>query len=451
MKLDNKKIILIGLAFLTIQAFEQMYNSVMPLMLTNAMGVNEQITGAIMGVDNILALFLMPLFGILSDKTRTPIGRRMPFILVGSALAVVLMNLLPLLANRYYTAPSTGLLIAFCVTLGVLLVVICSYRSPAVALMPDITPKPLRSKGNALINLMGALGGIIYFALSMFLYSDKNIRKYYTLSNGQTSVVDYTVLFAVLSGIIVVSIAVMALTVRENKLYAETLAYEKAHPEEDLSEEGSGEVTVLPKAVKKSLLFLLTSVALWYMAYNAVTTWFTKYIETTMGVGIGGASTCLLVANVGAIVSYIPIGMLSSKIGRKKSILLGVGLLTATFAVAYAVFLHATSVTPLMYVLFAAVGVAWATISVNSLPMVVEMCKGGDVGRFTGYYYTFAMVAQVLTPVLSAALLKLDYHFLFPYAAVFSALAFFTMLAVRHGDCKMEAKKGLDAFAEMDS
>ena len=446
MKLSKKNTILIGLAFLTIQAFEQMYNSVMPLILTNSMGMSQQITGAIMGVDNILALFLMPLFGILSDRTRTPIGRRMPFILVGSALAVVLMNLLPLLANQYFAAPSTWLLVLFCVVLGVLLVVICAYRSPAVALMPDITPKPLRSKGNALINLMGALGGIIYFALSMFLYSDANIQKYYTLSKGDVSIVDYRVLFAVLSGITVVAIAVLMLTVNENELSRKAMEYEKAHPEEDLSQEGSGETTVLPQAVKRSLLFLLSSVALWYMAYNAVTTWFSKFIETSMGVGIGGASTCLLVANVGAIVSYIPIGMLSSKIGRKKSILAGVGLLTATFAIAFFVFRVATAITPPMYFLFACVGVAWATISVNSLPMVVEMCKGGDVGRFTGYYYTFAMVAQVLTPVLSSLVLT----YLFPYAAVFALLSGLTMLMVRHGDTKAASKKGLEAYAEMD-
>ena len=170
-----------------------------------------------------------------------------------------------------------------------------------------------------------------------------------------------------------------------------------------------------------------------------------------MGEGLGGASTCLLVATAGAIVSYIPIGALAAKIGRKRTIQCGIVLLATCFMLGYLLTTMYTSIQPIMYVVFALVGLAWAAINVNSLPMVVEMCRGSDTGKFTGFYYTASMAAQVATPMLSGLLMdRFGMHVLFPYAAVFTALAFVTMLFVRHGDSKPEAKRGLDAFEEMD-
>jgi len=452
MKLNNKRTVLVGLAFLSISAFWQMYDNVVPLILSNTFHLNETWSGAIMAADNILALFLLPLFGSLSDRVNTRIGRRMPFILCGTALAAVLMNVLPHLANGYYAAPSAGMLLGFVIVLGLLLVSMGTYRSPAVALMPDVTPKPLRSKGNAIINLMGALGGLIYLGVAAVLYSNANIEKFFTLGTfaadgGTVAVVDYSVLFCVVSGIMVAAIAVLFFTIKEPRLSAENRAYEAAHPEENLAKvtaEGSEE---LPREVKRSLTFVLISIALWFIGYNAVSTWFTTYISRVMGEGLGGASTCLLVATGGAIVSYIPIGALASRIGRKKTIQGGVILLASCFFVGFLVTVNASSITPFMYVLFALVGLAWAAINVNSLPMVVEMCKGSDVGKFTGYYYTFSMAAQVVTPILAGALLNnIGYKTLFPYAAFFVACSFVTMLFVKHGDNKVEAKKGLDAY-----
>ena len=166
MKLNNRRTILVGLAFLSICTFWQMYDSVMTLILTDTFKLNETLAGAIMAADNVLALFLLPFFGALSDKTSTRIGRRMPFIVGGTALAAVLMNLIPLLDDRYAANPSTGTLVLFIIVLGLLLVSMGTYRSPAVALMPDVTPKPLRSRANAIINLMGAVGGILYLGLA---------------------------------------------------------------------------------------------------------------------------------------------------------------------------------------------------------------------------------------------------------------------------------------------
>lgn len=453
MKLNTKRTILVGLAFLSISAFWQMYDNVVPLILANNFQLDESLTGLIMAADNILALFLLPLFGGISDKCNTKIGRRMPFILFGTAMAVVLMNVLPFLATGYFSNKTAGLLIAFVIVLGLLLISMSTYRSPAVALMPDVTPKPLRSKGNAIINLMGAVGGLIYLGVAAVVYSDSNIAKHFTIGyiagedGVSVAVVNYSVLFAVVSVIMAAAIAVLFATIREPKLVAENRAYEQAHPEQILTTTESDGKEVLPKGVKRSLAFLLVSISLWFIGYNGVTTWFSTYISRVMGEGIGGASTCLLVATGGAIVSYIPIGSLASKIGRRKTIMGGVVLLAVSFLIAFFVTVNATKITPPMFILFASVGVAWAAINVNSLPMVVEMCKGSEVGKFTGYYYTFSMVAQVVTPVLAGTLLKtISYKILFLYAAVFVAGSFVTMCFVKHGDNKVESKKGIDAF-----
>ena len=453
MKLNNKRTVLVGLAFLSICAFWQMYDNVVPLILSNTFRLNETWTGVIMAADNALALFLLPLFGGLSDKVNTGIGRRMPFILGGTALAAVLMNILPRLAGGYFLTADDGLRLGFIIVLGLLLVAMGTYRSPAVALMPDVTPKPLRSKANAIINLMGAIGGILYLGVAAVLYSAGNVERFYTLGSfadaeGNTvAVVDYTVLFAVVSALMVAAVGILFLTTREPKLAAENRAYEEAHPEENLACQTDDGREQLPPAVKRSLGFLLVSIALWFIGYNGVTTWFTTYVSRVMGEGLGGASTCLLVGTAGAIVSYIPIGSIASKVGRRKTILCGAALLAACFAVGYFVTVNATTITPFMYVLFALVGVAWAAINVNSLPMVVEMCRGSEVGKFTGYYYTFSMIAQVVTPIAVGTLLnRVGYKILFPYAAFFVACSFVTMLMVRHGDNKIQAKKGLEAY-----
>ena len=448
MKLNKKTTVLVGLAFLSICAFWQMYDSLVPLILTNHFRLDETWSGAIMAADNVLALFLLPLFGSFSDRVNTRLGKRMPFILLGTAGACILMNLLPWLANHYYAQPTLGYQIAFIVVLGLLLIAMGTYRSPAVALMPDVTPKPLRSKGNAVINLMGAIGGLLYLGAAALLYS-KAREPQYTLGyvDGKTPVLDYRLLFGVVSGIMVVSVAVLALTIRENRLSRKNEEYEAAHPEENYASVDSQGKEVLPKPVKRSLGFLLVSIALWYIGYNGVTTWFTTYISRVMGEGIGGASTCLLVATGGAIVSYIPIGMVASRIGRRKTILAGAALLAACFFVGFLVTANATAITPPMYLLFVLVGFAWAAINVNSLPMVVEMCQGSQVGKFTGYYYTFSMAAQVVTPIVAGWLLKnVSYKVLFPYAAFFVACSFVTMLFVRHGDNRVETKRGLEAY-----
>ncbi len=447
MKLNYKNTLLVGLAFMAITAFWQLYDNVIPLILTNTFHLNETLSGVIMAADNVLALFLLPFFGKLSDRTKTPMGKRTPYILGGTIVTVILLNLLPIVENGY-AAGKTSVFYSFgcfVILLGILLFTMSTYRSPAVALMPDVTPKPLRSKGNAIINLMGAAGGIIYLVFASVMYPKSKTEG--------LAHVDYRALFIFMAIFMLACIVIMKLTVNEPKLSAENEKIEKEHPEWDLTEEdknGSGE-SKLPKPVLRSMLFLLGSIFLWFIAYNAVTTWFTTYVSNLMGEGLGGASTCFLIANIGAIISYIPVGIVASKIGRKKSIYIGTLLLTLMFFLCFILTTTSDHVTVPMYITFALVGVAWAAINVNSLPMVVEMCKGSDTGKFTGYYYTASMAGQVLTPIMAGFLMRnISYKILFIYATLFVFGSFLTMTQVKHGDAKAESSTGLEAFEDME-
>ena len=423
MKLNYKRTILIGLAFLSISAFWQMYDNVIPLILKNTFGLGETITGAIMAGDNVLALFLLPIFGTFSDKVNTRIGKRMPFILVGTTLAAIFMIILPI-------ADSTKNMLVFVGGLFILLISMGTYRSPAVALMPDLTPKPLRSKANAVINLMGAIGGV-YTLIMIKVLVEKGERP------------NYMPLFLAVGILMVVCITILFLTIKENKLRAEVEATDEPEVEQPVADDAK-KGAKLPKDVMRSLVFLLMSVAFWFIAYNAVTTAFSRYATHVWGLEGGGYADCLLVATVAAIISYIPIGAIASKIGRKKTIIIGIALLGSCFAAA-GLF---NQYHPVMVVFFCIIGFAWAAIGVNSYPMVVEMASAGDVGKYTGLYYTFSMSAQVITPILSGALLEyVSYRTLFPYSVVFCILAIITMSQVRHGDSKpLQKKSALENF-----
>ena len=438
MKLNTKRTCLVGFAFLAICAFWQMYDNLVPKILTETFGIGESLSGVIMAADNVLALFLLPLFGGLSDKCKSKLGRRRPFILYGTLGAVVLMMALPLLTDSYHAAPAAWKTVCFIISLGLLLITMGTYRSPAVALMPDVTPKPLRSKANAIINLMGTSGGIIYLLLTTFLYTSKG-----------DVYVSYLPLFIIVGIIMLASLAVVMLFVNEPKLVAEQKKYEEAHPEENLATvTENGEE--LPREVKRSLGFLLASIALWFIAYNGVSTWFSVYASASWNMSLGQANTCLTIATAGAIFTYIPSGSVASKIGRRKTIRLGCILLTVAFASAFGYTLVSDQFSMILYALFTLVGIGWAFINVNSLPMVLEMCKGSEVGKFTGLYYTFSMSAQIATPIAAGWLLEnISYKALFPYAAVFALASFATMGFVNHGDNKAEGKKGLEAF-DMD-
>lgn len=447
-KLNYKRTFLIGLAFLSICSFWQMYDNIIPLILQNTYHLGETMTGAVMALDNVLAIFLLPVFGTLSDRVHTKLGRRMPFIVVGTVLAVVFMMMLPVIDNaekaRWSTGGSFTNQVFFLGVLFLTLVSMGLYRSPAVALMPDVTPNHLRSRANAVINLMGAVGGV--YALIMIKV---------LVGKGETP--DYLPLFASIAAVMAIAVGILVITIREKKLREEVERAEAASAEQAIAEgvEAAGEIEAaadteqgkadgkakgMPKDVKRSMYFMLVSIFLWFTAYNAVTTAFSRYTKVVWKMEGGSFANCLMVATVAAILSYIPIGNISAKIGRKKTIMGGVLLMAACYGAA----IFAREYHPVVNLAFALIGVAWAAINVNSYPMIVAMSSGSDVGKFTGTYYTFSMAAQILTPVLSGFLLeKVSYNTLFPYALFFSLMAFLTMTQVHHGDVKPQKKESI--------
>lgn len=515
MKLNYKRIILVGFAFFLIQAFWQAYDNTIPMILTNKFGMSQAWSGAIMALDNVLALFMLPLFGAISDKHHSKWGRRTPFIVVGTLIAAVMLIALSFVDNAQLhhisdvaaiddpaaletiydreadetlltpggqkfvlsrqftkeeftqirsqitvdgaavtnpdytnyvmparqacawdaTAKSPVTLVFFIALLLVILVSMAVFRSPAVALMPDVTLKPLRSKANAVINLMGSAGGILVLVLGM-VFATSAVRN---------SLMSYIGYFAVIAAIMLAALVVFMLTVRENEWAAEMQQQSVELGLEDKEEAATGERKLSVDEVR-SLIFLLLSIVLWFFGYNAVTSKYSVYASNILHKDY---NLTLIIAQAAAIISYLPVGFIASRVGRKKTILAGVVMLTAAFTTAS--FMSAASPTMLMNAMFALAGIAWATINVNSFPMVVEMCSGGNVGKYTGFYYTASMAAQVATPMLSGLLMdRMGMHVLFPYAAVFTALAFVTMLFVRHGDSKPEAKLGLEALDEME-
>ena len=524
MKLNYKRVIFVGFAFFLISAFWQAYDTIIPKILTDKFGLAQVWSGAIMALDNIFALVLLPIFGAISDKASTKFGKRTPFIVIGAVVAAVLLVSLSLAdgaqlknieavtategdayteslgaiwdenpevsdwtstsaiaekkplqelisreeftaipmtvtenggektnpdytnivvpARQAYAARATARdampLIIFMVLLFFTLVAMGTFRSPAVALMPDVTVKPLRSKANAVINLMGTAGGILVLLLGTVLGTGKTVN----------ALMSYTTFFAIVAGIMMVGLAVFVWKVREPQWAAEMQAQSEAlglEQKEAAEADTAIPMRTLSRGECISLFLILASVVFWFMGYNAVTSKYSVYASTVLNVDY---NTTLLIAQGAAIAAYLPVGFLSSKLGRKKMILAGVVILCVSFF--FASFLSAESPAMvkgiLMPLLFALAGIGWATINVNSYPMVVELAKGGNVGKYTGFYYTASMAAQVVTPVLSGALMDVNMHTLFPYAAIFVALAFVTMFFVRHGDAKPDAKQvALDA------
>ncbi len=428
MKLNYKRTILIGLAFMSILAFWQFYDQVIPYLLEARFNLDTFSANAIMSIDNVLAIFMLPLFGALSDRTRSPWGKRTPYILFGTVASVLLMVTL-----GYFEG--AGNFWGFMIALVAVLVVMAVYRTPAVAYMPDVTPKPLRSKANAIINLVGYIGGIFATVVMMFmLKSETNADGEKVYAEGQS----FMPVFVVIAAFMMVAVLIMVVAINENKLVKE-VAPEMKEEEEELPKKATGKPD--PK-VRLSLILILISVFLWFAAYNAVTTAFSRYCVNIWGADLSTSSSYLLVATVAAIAAFVPLGFLSNKLGRKATVLIGVAIMTVCYGVAVLF----TKQTPLMYLIFGLVGIGWAAINVNSFPMVVEMSTGADVGKYTGYYYAFSMAAQVVTPLLSGYIidnLGFGYKVLFPYAVIFSAASFLTMLFVKHGDSKPVKKASL--------
>ncbi|MBR5119676.1 MAG: MFS transporter [Clostridia bacterium] len=469
MKLNYKRVLLVGMAFFLISAFWQAYDAIVPLILTNHFGLPQTASGAVMSIDNILAVFLLPIFGAVSDKVNTRFGKRTPFILFGSVAAMVSFVALTFIDNyqiakvvaagipelsqlgteeeaemiRKLTVEITKanpmLFIGFIATLLVVLVAMATFRSPAVALMPDVTVKPLRSKANAIINLTGTAGGILVLVLGMVFATSKHTYMQYT---------GYVV--AVVA-IMLTGLIVFILTVKEKKwaeeMEEDTRRFGIEEPLEEESKTSREQKRSLSRGEIVSLLLILASVALWYIGYNSITSKYSVYATTVLGFDF---NFTLIIAQAAAIVSYIPVGIIASKIGRRKTILAGVLMLASAFLIGH--FITPSTPELVMYPVFILAGIGWATINVNSFPMVVELAKGGDIGKYTGYYYTASMAAQIVAPILSGFLYDLigmrTVFFLF--GTIFVMFSFVTMFFVKHGDSKPIEKKDLLEQLDVD-
>lgn len=504
MKLNYKRIFLVSFAFFLITLFWQCYDTLIPKILTDKFGMSQTLSGIFMALDNLLALFLLPLFGSLSDKCKSKKGKRTPFVVIGTVLACVFFIALSFadqwqltniknvasddrqavmselysadlgdisdkihaeyateeeylaievygedgktLTDEYQdfvvparqayawqrTVANPAPMIVFIILLLFTLVSMSVFRSPAVALMPDVTPKPLRSKANAVVNMMGGIAGALVLGLGILFGTDKT----------ENALMSYTVFFSVVAGLMMLSLLVFIFTVKEVKWAneAKEISEKFGLDDEEKEEAAKKGERHLSRGELVSLILLLLSVAFWYIGYNSVTSKYSVYAPQVLGVGF---NTTLLVAMVVAFVAFVPVAYVSSKLGRRKTILIGVAMLAGSFLVAS--FMRAGTPEWLMYLFFGVAGIGWAAINVNSFPMVVELATGSDVGKYTGLYYTASMAAQAVAPVLGGVFLDwIGMEALFPFGFCAVAISFVTMLFVRHGDAKPTAKEVMD-------
>ncbi len=430
LKLNYARTFYIGFAFFAILLIWQLYNHYSPLYLDallKAKLTNEDhrwyIIGIIMAMDNLFALFMLPLFGYLSDKTRTKYGKRIPYIVIGMILSILVF---PLISVAYLLSSLWGVILA----MGAVLIIMNIYRSPAVALMPDVTPKPLRSKANGIINLVGYLGAILGGGISMiFKFTDQNIN--------------YIVPSLIGSALMFIALVILIFKINENKILEETALDMQIGEELSETTEKIEENKPLSKADKRNLIILLVATFLWFASFNAVETFLSVYSKNVFG-DSSVAGTAVIILTFSSIIIFIPAGILSTKIGRKNTVI--IGLLTIILAVVILIF--QTKFNIIAIIAFALAGIGWASINVNSYPMLVEMTHQANIGRYTGLYYTSSMAAQSLTPIVAGAVMTFfsGPEPLFKYSTIVMVLALLVFIFFKTPKKQLQAKKGLEAF-----
>ncbi len=413
LKLNYRRTLLIGLGFFASSLLWSIYNSFVPLILQDFI-TSTATVGMIMTIDNVFGVIFQPYFGARSDRTRNRFGRRMPYVLIGAPICAGLFLLIPQMKVLWMLM---GVIIVFNFVMSI-------WRAPMIALMPDLTPDPLRSKANGLINLMGGLASII-----AFLVGGQIAHAY-----GRGAI------FLMGSVIMLIAVVVLYLTIKENKLNHRLMEPERQAPPVTASEAGApaekqafgfgmGSFNKLPKASRRSLFFLLLAIFFWFTAYNAVETFFTSFAVTVLGQSEGQAAMLLAFFSVSFVAFALPSGIIAEKIGRRRTIL--IGLIGQVI-----VFLPLIFVKDLMAirVLLAIGGFFWACININSLPMVLEMAGEDELGTFTGYYYFFSFSANIVSPILFGVVRDLSGSFrsLFVYAPIAFAFALLAILQVTH-------------------
>ncbi len=410
MKLDYKKTFLIGFGFFATSIAWSIYNSYVPLLLEPKLaGVayGTTLLGFIMAIDNVFGVIFQPLFGFLSDRTKSRYGRRLPYIFIGIPLCAITFALVPTMAYSLGSLMATVIIFNF---------IMSTWRAPVVALMPDLTPAPLRSKANGVINMMGGVGSLIAFLIGGYVYKAAGYNGPFLLS----------------SIVMVLALFVLFFFVKEP--VAETLGANDTQKKEK-------EKIKLAKGETISLILILFAIFFWFAGYNAVETYFTLFATNSMGMEPGDATITLAFFSITFLAAAIPAGILGGKIGRKRTILIGLAGVTALFIVMFFV----KNLMALRILLLLG-GVFWAGVNINSLPMVVEMAGLSRIGTFTGFYYFFSFSAAIASPPLYGLIhdsLKSNsnYSMIFIYAAIAFAIAIGCIAFVKHGESVVPEQK----------
>ena len=452
LKLNYKNTFFIGLAFFAILMLWQVYNTYCPLILRDLLESYYKedanrltyVIGIIMAMDNLVALIIMPIFGNLSDRTNTKFGKRMPYILIGMIASALIF---PLIAVFFIM----NSLLAVIITMGFVLIIMQSYRSPAVALMPDVTPKPLRSTANGIINLVGYIGAIIAGAIAMvFKKSDAN-----------SSDLIYLWPFIISSACMLIAMVILKLKINEPKLLEETKDDVEYGEKLSQSIEEVKEDKPLSKKDLRNLFIILIAVFFWFMSFNAIETFNSLFCRDILqNEGIHGTFTIIL--TVSSIISFILFSSLANRIGRKWTIVLGLALLILGIGLMTLVtFLLQDEITKyvwIIYLLTVVIGIGWALVNINSYPMIVEMANKSNVGKFTGYYYTASMIAQTATPILVGLIMSFNtagLRLLYVYALatmILATLVFIFVVEKREFIKKQNNKKNsiLENLGDME-
>ena len=413
---DWKRTAIASLPFMGMISFWQVFDGLVPKMLTGTFGLDNTVTGVVMALDNIFGLFLLPWFGIMSDHCRSRLGRRTPYILAGSAVAAVAVPMIAV-ANNLGSLP---LLIAMIL---VTLVAVCAYRTATIAIVADITPRPLRTKGDSVDKIVGYAGtGVMLVAISTLVPSVAHP--------------DYLPVFLLQGVVIAVSAIVFRVFLNERatvaKMHDESRAMGIDEDQVDVSNDdrAGGKERVTDPGLRRSIAILLAAIFFYYMSYNAMTTNISRYASDFFSMQGGSYAIINIVTIAGGLISYVPVANLSLKYGRKR-----VALVMGTLMVICPTLMWLSpSFSPLYYVLFLLMGASLGAVDLCVYPMIIEDCGAASVGRYSGYYYTVSMAAQVVTPILSGRIMDVAESQLFLYVAVTGfAMCVFIALA-RHGN-----------------
>jgi len=459
-KLNYKRTMIIGFAFFGILLLWQVYDTWCPTFLTelfkNSFGVSDEkqvqyLVGIMMAIDNLAALILLPIFGRLSDKTNTRIGKRMPYILVGTFVCAVAFPFIPVL---FHYGKAVGVI----VLMAIVVLFAMMYRNPAVALMPDMTPKPLRSKANGIINIMGYLGGAFATVVGiLFVLSDYLGKTHkHEWQVGNIWAVEGPFLLA--SVLMLASAVVLFVLVKENKIRDEMKDEMARGDAMSATEDKVDDDKPLTRANKIMLFLILGAEFFWFMADNGISTFLNNYVIYGTGSSSVGTAVLTILGGVGSVIGFVVGGIIASKIGRKFTVVGGLALTLFSYVIwlvlTFVVGLPSGSLPIWLFIIWFVKGFGMSLVHVNSFPMVVELCNSKKIGAFTGYYYASSMAAQTITPIALGSLLlapAFDWDLLPVYASICVAASLLIFLFVKNvKTTKTEFKRGLEALDQDD-